>query len=117
MEEFLRLFWGMVVGHAVADYPLQNETMATEKDRHSTTPLQAAVPWYYWLTAHALIHGGAVSLVTGSIWFGLAEMIVHWLLDFGKCEGWTNIHQDQALHIGCKGVWAALAPYVNYLTH
>ena len=109
MEALLRLFWGMLVGHALADYALQSESMAREKNRHSTTPLQASVPWFYWLTAHALIHGGAVGLVTGSVWFGLAETIAHWFIDLIKCEGWTNIHQDQALHIGCKGAWAALA--------
>ncbi len=110
LETFFRLFWGMVVGHALADYPLQGEAMANEKDRHSTTPLQASVPWFYWLTAHALIHGGAVSIVTGSVWFGLAETVAHWFIDFAKCERRTNIHQDQALHIACKGAWAALAP-------
>lgn len=117
MEESLLLFWRMLVGHAVGDFALQSEVMAREKDRHSTTTLQASVPWFYWLTAHSLIHGGAVTVATGSVWFGLAETIAHWFIDFIKCEGWTNIHQDQALHIGCKGVWAALAPYVNYLTH
>jgi hypothetical protein len=116
MEAWLRLFWYMVVGHAVADYPLQPEAMAHEKDRHSTTPLQASVPWYYWLTAHALIHGGAVSLITGSIWLGLAETVLHWVIDFAKCENWTNIHQDQALHIGCKAIWATLVPYLTQVT-
>ena len=73
MEIFFVRFWWMLVGHALADYPLQSEAMAREKDRHSTTPLQASVPWFYWLTAHALLHGGAVGLVTQSIWLGLAE--------------------------------------------
>lgn len=112
MELFFVRFWWLLVGHAVADYPLQGEAMATEKDRHSKTPLQIYVPWFYWLSAHALIHGGVVALVTQSIWLGVAETLVHWFLDFIKCEGWTNIHQDQALHVACKGVWAALTPYV-----
>jgi len=97
-----------MVGHAVADYPLQGEAMALEKDRHSTTPLQAQVPWYYWLSAHSLIHGGAVTLVTGSVWLGLAETAAHWVIDFAKCEKWTNIHQDQAMHAVCKIAWAML---------
>lgn len=112
MELFLIRFWWLLVGHALVDYPLQGEAMATEKDRHSKSPLQAQVPWFYWLTAHALIHGGAVALITQSIWLGLAETVLHWFIDFIKCDGWTNIHQDQALHVACKVVWAALTPYV-----
>lgn len=109
MEIILIRFWWLVVGHAVADYPLQSDAMATEKDWHSTTPLQSAVPWVYWLTAHSFIHGGAVALITGSIWLGLAETVLHWLIDLAKCAGWTNIHLDQGLHIACKAVWAVVA--------
>jgi hypothetical protein len=101
------LFW-LLVGHAVADYPLQNGPMATEKCRRSSSDLQRSVPWYYWLTAHALIHGGAVFWATGSLSLGLLETVVHWLIDFGKCEGWFGIHVDQALHVGCKVVWCLL---------
>jgi hypothetical protein len=111
MELILVRFWWLVVGHAVADYPLQSDAMAIEKDRHSKTALQAAVPWYYWLSAHSVIHGGAVALITGSIWLGLAETAVHWVIDFAKCEGWTTIAQDQGLHVACKALWAALPPY------
>ena len=112
MELLLTRFWWLVVGHAVADYPLQGEAKATEKSRHSRSPLQTQVPWFYWLSAHSLIHGGFVALVTQSVWLGLAETILHWGIDFIKCEGWTSIHQDQGLHLGCKAAWAALAPYV-----
>ena len=101
------LFW-LLVGHAVADYPLQAGPMATEKCRHSTSDLQKSVPWYYWLTAHALIHGGTVFWATGSLSLGLLETIVHWLIDLAKCEGWFGIHIDQALHIACKVVWCVL---------
>jgi hypothetical protein len=101
------LFW-LLVGHAVADYPLQNGPMATEKCRRSTSELQRTVPWYYWLSAHALIHGGAVFWATGSLSLGLLETGVHWLIDFGKCEGWFGIHVDQALHVGCKVLWCVL---------
>lgn len=104
------LFW-LLVAHAVADYPLQNGPMATEKCRRSTSDLQKSVPWYYWLSAHALIHGGAVFWITGSLALGLLETIVHWVIDFGKCEGWFGIHVDQALHVGCKVVWCVLIMY------
>jgi hypothetical protein len=102
------VFFYLLAAHAVADFPLQAGPMATEKCRHSPTDLQRAVPWYYWLTAHALVHGGAVSLVTGSVSLGLLETVAHWLLDFAKCERWTGMLVDQLLHVGCKVVWCVL---------
>lgn len=105
------VFFWLLVGHAVADYPLQAGPMATEKCRHSHSDLQKSVPWYYWLSAHALVHGGAVFLITGSLFLGLLETVVHWLIDFGKCEGWFGIHVDQALHVGCKVLWCVLVAY------
>ena len=102
------MFFYMLVGHAIADYPLQAGPMATEKSRHSNTELQKDVPWFYWLTAHTLIHGGIVAWITGSIGFGILETVCHWIIDYAKCEGWTNIHIDQALHVICKIVWVAL---------
>jgi hypothetical protein len=101
-------FW-LLVAHFVADYPLQGDTTAREKNRHSTTELQKHVPWFYWLTAHALMHGGAVALITGWLTLGAAETLAHWLIDFGKCERWYSIHADQALHLGCKVVWLLVA--------
>jgi len=95
----------MIAGHALMDFSLQNDTMALEKNRHRDSPMQKSVPWYYWLTAHALIHGGTVGYITGSIHLGIAETIIHWIIDFGKCEKWYNIHVDQFLHIACKVVW------------
>ena len=64
--------------------------------------------WPYWLSAHALIHGGAVWLITGNMSLGLIEVILHWIIDFAKCEGWTNIHIDQLLHMICKAVYVWL---------
>ena len=101
-----QLFW-LTVAHFALDYPLQGDTTAREKNRHSDTPLQSFVPWFYWLTAHALCHAGAVSFVTGSVALGLCEFAAHWAIDFGKCERWYSIHVDQALHMGCKLGWVA----------
>jgi Protein of unknown function (DUF3307) len=105
------VFFALLVGHAICDYPLQAGPMATEKCRRSASPLQRTVPWYYWLSAHAVIHGGAVYLITGSLFLGLAETVIHWLIDFGKCEDWFGIHVDQALHVGCKVLWCVLMAY------
>ena len=102
------LFW-LIVGHAVADFALQSPDMAKGKNRNRTMeapPGQKYVPcWPHWLTAHALIHGGAVAAATGSVWLGLAETLAHWLIDFGKCENWYGPNEDQAAHIGCKVIW------------
>ena len=104
---FALLFF-LLAAHALTDYALQNETIATCKGRHCDNLIAKSLPWYYWLTAHALIHGGAVYWATGSLSLGLLETVVHWLIDFGKCEGWFGIHVDQALHVGCKIVWCLL---------
>lgn len=98
----LTLFYLLLCAHAFCDFPLQAGPMAVEKSRHSRSDLQKGVPWFYWLTAHALIHGGAVYLVTRSVTLGLVETILHWVIDFAKCEGWTNIHADQLMHILCR---------------
>ena len=109
----------LIAGHALADYPLQNEAMATCKNRNAHLPLQKEVPWYYWLTAHALIHGMVAATIvicwtndrTLGIAIGLLEASVHWVIDELKNEGITNIHIDQALHVLCKVVWWALITY------
>ena len=38
----------------------------------------------------------------------LVETALHWLIDFIKSAGLTNLHLDQFLHILCKAgyVWA-----------
>lgn len=106
----------LLAGHALMDYSLQNDAMAACKCRRTTNPLQQAVPWYYWLTAHALLHGAAVGVIlkwSGAAYdlavvFGLAETILHWLIDLGKCEKLYSIHIDQGLHVLCKVAWWAL---------
>ena len=105
------LFW-LLVGHALADYPLQGDFLARAKNHRA--PVVAAngqaFPWPLALGAHALIHGGVVALVTGSVLLGVAEVCAHFLIDFATSEGWTGGYfGDQAEHVACKLVWAALA--------
>jgi hypothetical protein len=54
------------------------------------------------LSAHGLIHGGVVFIVTGSSVLGVTEVVLHSVIDFLKCENKTNPHTDQFLHILCK---------------
>lgn len=109
----MKMFFLLMFGHAIADFALQTDWIAKTKNRHAGAP-QSYNPklhgpiqtiWPYVLSAHALIHGGMVFLVTGSVVLGFAETIAHWAIDFGKCEKWYGIHTDQALHIFCKIIW------------
>lgn len=101
-----------VIGHVLADYVFQNDTMAVHKNRHSESELfkmNGFPNWFYWLSAHSIIHGAAVYIITQNMMLGLVEVVLHWIIDFCKCEKWFDIHIDQALHIICK------AGYVYYL--
>ncbi len=115
---FALLFF-LLAAHALMDYALQTETIATCKCRDCDNPIAKSVPWYYWLTAHAMLHGAAVGAVIrwfGAEWsnwdtvaaFAVAETVLHWLIDYGKCEKWYGIHADQGLHVACKVLWFGL---------
>ncbi len=108
----ISIFFQLLVGHALADFVLQQDAMGFGKNRHKNKNHVKGVEfptWHYWLSAHALIHGGAVYLVTGSLLLGIIETLLHALIDFSKCEGWINVHQDQGLHILCKlAYWLAI---------
>ena len=98
--------FALLVGHALADYPLQGDFVARAKNPHD--PSFANAPRFTWqivLTMHALIHGGMVALVTGSLGLGLAEMAAHWAIDHMKNEGKLSFMEDQALHLVCKAWW------------
>jgi hypothetical protein len=107
------LLFFFIAAHALMDYSLQTDTIAGSKCPTSTHPAAKAVPWYYWLTAHAFMHGAAVGAIIR--WFGFdwnvvaafaaIETVTHWWIDLAKCWKWYNIHTDQILHIVCKLVW------------
>lgn len=102
----MTMFWWMLVGHALCDYPLQGDFLARGKNHKN--PIHG-IPFYQCLFAHALIHAGAVSAITGSVVLGVAEFIAHVVIDFGKCDGRYGLNVDQALHFGCKVAWAIIA--------
>lgn len=101
----LTKFFFLLFAHALADYSLQTDFIATGKNRHTPNP---HVPWYYIMVAHCMLHAGFVTMFTGSLWLGVAEFLLHFLLDVLKCEGKTNIHVDQGGHVACKLLWAIL---------
>lgn len=105
----MELFWLLLGGHALADYPLQGDFLGKFKNRHVLDdPLGVRGLWIHCLTAHALIHGLFVHALTGNMALGMAEFVIHWLIDFGKCEKMYGFHTDQALHVACKAIWAAI---------
>jgi hypothetical protein len=104
-----QMLFALLVGHALADYPLQGDFLAQAKNRNTSL---GRMYWPWALGAHSLINGGAVFLVTGSLVLGLAETAVHAAIDFAKCETWISFDADQALHLACKAVWWVLAVLV-----
>ena len=107
----IELFFKLCIGHAVADFWAQSEGMRRAKGWTNDVRSQPGniKVWTHAITAHALIHAGAVWVCTGSAWLAFAELIAHWCIDYGKCSGWFNTHVDQGAHIGCKAMWTVLA--------
>ena len=93
------LFAAFLVVHALADFPLQGAYLAKQKVlREADSPAE----WFVALTAHSLVHAGAVWLVSGSLILGCIEFVLHCLIDIGKGEKKYGILTDQALHLTCK---------------
>lgn len=106
------LLFALLCSHAVCDFALQSDAMAKGKNRHNqTTPPPGAKyqpSWGHWLTAHAMIHGAGVYVITGVWWLGLAEAACHWVIDFNKCDNRIGMNTDQALHLVCKVAWCVV---------
>jgi hypothetical protein len=102
MTIWIKLFW-LLVGHAVADYPLQGDFLAKAKNAWAPIP---EIDWRIAMAAHCAMHAGVVMLVTHSFIVAMAEFILHFGIDVLKCAGKTNFRQDQAMHVICKVAWA-----------
>jgi len=101
VDQPLQLFILLILGHFLADFPLQGDRMAVEKCPGKDVVLN----WRWWLSAHAATHGFVVALLTGLPVLGLVEMLVHALIDYGKCRLHYSLMVDQVLHWACKVVW------------
>jgi len=103
----LTWLFAFLIGHALADFPLQGSFLAIGKERHGNLEKVTGTTWppgtwLYCLSMHSLIHGGMVWAISGSSTLGFVEFVLHWLIDFAKSSRWTNFYTDQALHLACK---------------
>ena len=105
--------WWLLVAHALTDYALQPSEMATHKNPFYRGKDMAHGPWWWTMGAHALINGGGVALVTGSWILGVAETVVHGLMDTIKCSLCMEPQHvrvatwiDQGIHLLSKTLWA-----------
>jgi hypothetical protein len=76
------VFFWLMVGHAIADYLLQSLAV-----NHDKNPNKAPAMWVYAMSAHCLANAGAVALATGSVPLGVAEFVVHFVIDLARCDG------------------------------
>lgn len=100
------LIW-MLIGHAVADYPLQGDWLSKAKNP-TLTLVPGEVIWPMALLSHSAVHAGAVNLATGSWLLAAAEFVAHTMIDYSKCRGLISYNQDQAAHAACKLCWASI---------
>lgn len=105
IQAAFELFFLLMIGHAIADYALQNDFMAAAKN-HKTE--LGKVYWKWVLPSHGLIHAGFVYIIAGSFVLALAEFIIHTITDYLKCDGKIGFHTDQWIHVGCKLLWVVL---------
>ncbi|MBK1826250.1 DUF3307 domain-containing protein [Haloferula rosea] len=102
------LLFALLIGHAICDFALQGEFLSLAKNRHANLAQffgDKEVPrglWFHALGAHSLIHAAPVWWITGSVGLAALEVVLHGLIDFAKCEGWTRFSTDQFLHVACK---------------
>jgi hypothetical protein len=108
------LAFAFLIGHSVADYPLQGEFLALGKNHRNSPEWRHLKPesmrglWLHCLTAHSLIHAGVVWAISGVFSLGVMEFILHWVIDYIKSAGLTNLHHDQLLHVACKVAYVIL---------
>ena len=114
MATFFVALFALGVAHALADFALQGDFLALAKNPHADSAKffgekgKPCCLWVQALTAHSLIHAGGVWLVTGSVFLGAVELVLHWFIDYAKNESWTSFSADQLLHFLCKVAYAAI---------
>jgi hypothetical protein len=104
----------LFAGHALCDFPWQNDFLSRSKNPRSTLEFRRDFGEHGWILvmfAHALIHAGMVAWLTGSVVLGLAEFLIHAVVDYWRCFNRLTFTQDQAIHYACKVAWWAIATH------
>lgn len=109
------MFFWLVVAHAICDYPLQGDFLAKAKADGC-----AGAPWWLFLWTHAAIQAGgtAAAMMLArqadgvAVAFGVAEFVLHGIIDTVKVRTRNSLASDQAAHIACKAVYVAIVMYV-----
>lgn len=105
----------LITFHYIGDFIVQNEFQARAKNRQkmpiSFAGKQSFQWWWQFMLAHSGMHGLFVYIATGSLILGFSEIMVHFLLDWGKCEGLYGAWTDQTGHIISKLLWSFYAFY------
>lgn len=110
----MKILFLLICGHALGDFALQSTTMSFGKCRDYGGTAFHDIPWYYWLTAHALIHAGIVYLITSNMRMALIELVSHWIIDFLKSEDKISLYEDQLFHVVLKIIYS-LNIYIRVL--
>jgi hypothetical protein len=106
LTRFIWIFILLLIGHAIADGPLQR-WLELNKRKNRRFPT-STMPWTLAMTVHAGTHALFVMLVTRSVLLGIGEFVAHWLTDDAKCQGKIGTIEDQMIHVACKAFWAAV---------
>lgn len=101
MSELIKLF----MGHAIADFGLQNQFVADFKNPLKDASMFGATIWPYVLISHGTIHGAMVGIITGRMDLAMYETVAHSVIDYLKCTKRIGWHLDQWSHLGCKALW------------
>lgn len=101
----MHLFFWLVFGHVLGDFSLQNDFLAKGKNHKNPIP---GFSWVLILFSHAMIHAGIVALITGNIFLGVLELVLHIATDFLKSNGNIDFRTDQIIHYLCKLLYVIL---------
>jgi hypothetical protein len=102
----MRVLFLLFAAHVLFDFQWQGDFLSHGKNRFKPIP---GIPWYQCMFAHCLIHAVAVGLITNSGGLAVCEFLIHFWADDSKCAGKLSFNQDQAIHYGCKLLWASVA--------
>ena len=100
---FLEKLIPLILGHFVADFAIQTDTVAINKCPNNNSKIN--INWAWWMSGHVSLHGLIVFFITGNAFLALAESTIHFYIDYLKCIGKFNLLIDQLLHILCKVIW------------